>query len=74
MGLGRDNFSYKFKDLQVVLIKTSVALARESSGYVWSRAQNGLVHILLVTRLGCFYVTAILSYGELMLRLRLGLI
>ena len=39
---------------------TSVALATESSGYVWLRAPNGLVHILIVIRLehkfGCFSV------------------
>ena len=37
---------------------TSVAMATESSGYVWLRAPNGLMNILLVIRLehkfGCF--------------------
>ena len=46
---------------------TSVALATESSGYVWSRAPNGLVHILLVIRLehkfGCFsFIQGLIKY------------
>ena len=31
--------------------QTSVAMATESSGYVWLRAPNGFMHILLVIRL-----------------------
>ena len=46
------------KSIMIFHYITSVALAIESSGYVWLRAPNSLVHILLVIRLehkfGCF--------------------